>query len=411
LLAAQRLESLGRISSEITHDLNNLLVTILGNAELVMLDLPRDSGTRVYLEEIEVAAQSAAHLTRQLGSYAGRSNFDYEIAHVSRLVSDMTRSLRNSVNSSPTVVYEPGGQLQRGAWIYADIHKMREAILNVLVNAAESLHGPEGIVTVRTGLEWTSHTSLRTGYNADDLPEGHYVVIEISDDGSGIDAATIRRIFDPSYSTKHADRGLGLADALGIIRSHRGTIRVSSGSDRGTTVRILLPCASAMRPQLLKTRGAQPHLPEFGAIDESRCSNAASKRMDERDAILIVDRKPDEGRLTGTSLLSAGYRVCTASSRRRALALLRRRICEIRAVVLDLSLAEIARSGTFAAIRSIDPELPVIFCSSQDEGAFADLLSELDHVAVAHKPFEAGEFTRKLREASGETAAGIQDAG
>ena len=421
LLAAEQLERLGRISSDITHDLNDLLVTILGNAELVMLDLPDASDLRDCVSEIETAAQRAANLTRQLGTWADRSGFDLEIVHVSRLVSDMGRGLRSTVNWSPTVVYEPGDELQRGAWLYADIRKMRDAIperarqRGRIPERARGRHhrahrtrvGESGRIcetattptTCRRGI--TSSSRCATTVRASP-PE------------------TIQRIFDPAYSTKHPERGIGLAATLGVVRAHQGTIRVSSDAEKGTVVRILLPCASAMRPERLPMQSVRPapkrdrmrkvETPRELPRDVGRQSTLRSEPI-RRDTVLIVDPEPESGRVTSALLLRAGYRVCTASSRRRAIALLRRRRASICAVVLDLSLAEIAQSGTFAGIRGIAPDLPVIFCNAHAHAELQDRIAGLDHVAIANKPFEPGEFTRKLREARGDTRPEIQDAG
>ena len=401
LLAAQKFESLGRISSGIAHDFNNLLVTILGNTELALLDMPSDSPLRSYLEEVETAGQSAAGLTRQLGAYAGQTSYDFEVIHVSRLISDMSRPLRCTIDQNPTLAYEPGGQLEGAAWIAADIHQMRQAILNVIANAAESLDETGGIITIRTAIERMTRSTLRSEYLISDLPEGDYVCIEIQDNGSGINTESMQRIFDPFFSTKFAGRGLGLTAALGIIRGHRGTIRITSDSKSGTIVQILLPCVSAVRPPAGSPEVSQYQL-DF--VDDQNDS-PGSKQDRNRKTILILDSQRDTRKLVTAMLARAGYETHTATTAQRAIECLtdnRQAFC---AAVLGSGFSERGQRGTFWRLRGICPRLPVVFCSEDDDAGDGSYLSGLDFVAVAHKPFRLAELAKKIRHAQQERLA------
>lgn len=241
LVEAQKRESLSTLASGIAHNFNNLLATILGNAELALLELPADSPVRASIVPITTATQRAAALNRQMLMYAGRGNFLLQPLDANALVADISDLLGVSVARRVTLTTELAPQLPA---VVADAAQMRQALSHLIANAVEAIGDADGAITVTTGVDELDQATLATIYHAPDLPAGTYITLAVSDNGAGMDAATAARIFDPFFTTKFPGRGLGLAAVLGIVRGLRGAISVQSAPGRGTTMRMVFPVIS-----------------------------------------------------------------------------------------------------------------------------------------------------------------------
>ncbi len=241
LVEAQKRESLSTLANGIAHHFNNLLTTILGNAELALIELPQDSPARTSIVPITTAAQRAAALNHQMLMYTGRGNFLLQSLDANELVADISDLLGASVARRVTLTTELAPQLPA---IVADAAQMRQALAHLMTNAAEAIGDADGTISVTTSLRELDQATLSTIYHAPDLPAGIYVTLAVGDDGAGMDAATSARIFDPFFTTKFPGRGLGLAAVLGIVRGLHGAICVKSALGRGTTMRMVFPAIS-----------------------------------------------------------------------------------------------------------------------------------------------------------------------
>jgi PAS domain S-box-containing protein len=237
---AQKLESLGVLAGGIAHDFNNLLTGILGHASLALMDLPPDAPACHSLQQIELAARRAADLTRQLLAYSGKGRFLLAPVDLSMIIEETTALLRTVVSKKATLHFDFAPQLPT---VIADPAQIRQLVMNLLTNASEALGDGPGAITIRTGREFATRASLAAPHVPADIPEGEYIFLEVTDTGAGMDAPTLERIFDPFFTTKFTGRGLGLAAVLGIVRGHRGAIKVASEAGRGTTFKVLLPPA------------------------------------------------------------------------------------------------------------------------------------------------------------------------
>jgi signal transduction histidine kinase len=238
LLQTQKLESLGVLAGGIAHDFNNLLVGVVGNASLLLLDLPPGSPFRPTAEEIQQAGERAAELVRQLLAYAGKGKVVVERCNASRLVEETVVLLKSVISKKVALEYRLVEDLPE---IEADATQMRQIIMNLITNASESIGDDRGVIRISTGVVRADRRYLSKTCLSEDLPEGQYVSLEVADNGCGMDAETRKKIFDPFFSTKVTGRGLGLAAVLGIVRGHRGAIRVESQPRAGTKFCVLFP--------------------------------------------------------------------------------------------------------------------------------------------------------------------------
>lgn len=245
----QKLESLGVLAGGIAHDFNNLLVGIMGNASLAAESLAADHSVRNQLDEIVLAGQKAAHLTRQMLAYAGKGKFVMERLDLSTLIRDTERLLRSSILKHVDLRLDLKAGLP---CVEADAGQMQQLIMNLVINAAEAITDQQGgVVLVRTCLQRVEEKPVTmqftTQFTGQELTPGNYVTLEVHDSGVGMDEATQARIFEPFFTTKFVGRGLGLSAVSGIVRSHKGALHVTSSPGEGATFQVLLPAVSEAR--------------------------------------------------------------------------------------------------------------------------------------------------------------------
>jgi signal transduction histidine kinase len=224
----------------IIHNFNNLLVGILGNADLLLREISPESIARDSLEEIRKASLRASDLTSKMLAYSGKGQFVIESVDVNSLIENMTPQLKAATPENVNLRLDLSPAAGR---INADIARISQVITNLVTNAFEAIGSDGGGITIRTESVYADQAGLPRTYIGDDLPAGHYTVLEVLDDGCGMDAETQEKLFDPFFSTKFTGRGLGMPAVLGIVRGHRGAVTVTSQPGQGTTVRILLPHA------------------------------------------------------------------------------------------------------------------------------------------------------------------------
>jgi PAS domain S-box-containing protein len=227
----QRLESLGVLASGIAHDFNNLLAVVLGHAELLLAELGEDSEQAESLQQIATAARRGSSLTQQILAYADQGRLANEPIDLNALIRELAELVARTLPGSAPVSYSLANGLPL---VGGDAVQLQQLLMNLLTNAAEAIGEGEGQISVATEL-----TTLAGGEG--ELQPGRYVRLQIADTGPGMDEATLRRIFQPFFTTRFLGRGLGLAVAQGIVRGHRGGIQVQSAPGAGTKVTILLP--------------------------------------------------------------------------------------------------------------------------------------------------------------------------
>jgi signal transduction histidine kinase/ActR/RegA family two-component response regulator len=363
LLEVQRLESLGLLAGGIAHDFNNLLVGVLGHAELARRCVPEASEARALIDAIETAGRRAAELTRQLLAYSGKGRFVVESVDLSALLRESVELLGTAIARTATVEYQLASDLPL---VDADATQVRQVAMNLLTNASDALEGRPGTITVCTRVQAMA---------ADDLNPGSYVVLDVTDTGIGMDDATKRQVFEPFFSTKFHGRGLGMAAAQGIARSHGGTIRIASEPGRGTTCSFLLPASRAPREQ--RSPSVRPPAPP-----------------PRRATLLVVDDEPVVRSLTARLLEGEGFTVVVAENGAVALRQLAERP-DIEVVLLDLTMPVMSGEVALAQIRWRHPGVRVILTSGFNaESTAAVPLAD----GFLQKPYSSEELVALVRQ-------------
>ncbi len=366
LQQAQKLESLGLLAGSVAHDFNNLLMVILGNAALAHKDLPPDSLSHSHLDHIGTAAQRAASLCQQLLAYSGRGGFVIEHLGLKDVVEDITRILEVSIPKKIQLNLRYDPDLPR---ILADATQIRQVVMNLITNAAEAIGDGEGIITLSTFSRPMDRAAFKEYMSDPGLPEGPYVALKVADTGCGMDEKTVARVFEPFFTTKFTGRGLGMAVVLGIVRGHKGAIRINSEMKKGTTVTVLFPIA----PEGVQNIAPAPKAPP---------SPPAAREM----VLLVDDDKPVL--MTVAKLVEMlGHRTLTAESGRKALEIFKKQHGDISCVLLDLTMPDMDGGETLQEMKRIDPKARVVLTSGYSERDLKDRFKGQGVAGFLQKPY------------------------
>jgi len=377
LQETQKLESLGVLAGGIAHDFNNLLTGILGNASLARLELPPGHvGVREALDNLEQATERAADLCKQMLAYAGKGRFVVQPLSLSQLVRETTSLMEVSLGSKASL------QLDLAAGLPAfqgDATQVRQILMNLVLNASEALGAKGGVINVRTGAVQATHEYLEKVKFHDQAAEGRHVVVEVSDNGIGMDAATQARIFDPFFTTKFTGRGLGLAAVLGIVRGHNGAIQVYSEPGRGTTFKVFFPALD------------QPATPPSAVVQAVMTEKATG-------TILVVDDEETVRQVAEKILGNAGYKVVLAKDGGEGILAYRKAPSRFAAVLLDLTMPQMDGEETFRLLKAIRPDARVLLMSGFNEQDAINRFVGRGIAGFLPKPFTAEMLRAKLHE-------------
>ena len=376
LLEVQKLESLGILAGGVAHDFNNLLTAMMGHASLARLSLGPASPVVGNLNQIEQAAKLAAGLCQQLLAYAGRGRLDPRETDLSALVRDTGDLIRVSVGSHARLQFNLAPDLPA---IMADPDQLRQVLLNIVLNAAEAIGRQDGLIVVSTRLApidaaWLSEASI-----GQQLLPGDYPCLEITDNGPGMEADARARVFDPFFSTKGSGRGLGLAAALGIIRSHQGALNLWSQPGQGAHFALIFPPSGPRAPE--------PAPP------------VAGRHWRGSGAVLIVD---DEAAVRSTAaqmIAYFGFSVRQAESGQQALEILREPGARFDLVLLDLTMPGMDGFATFTAIRQLRPDQCIVVFSGYSALDAKQRFAGQNLNGFLQKPFSADSLREALSQA------------
>ncbi len=374
----QKLESLGVLAGGIAHDFNNLLTGIMGNTSVTLDAISTDHPMRGPLLDVLHASERLAHLTRQLLAYAGKGGFVIEPISLSELVREISALLQTSIPRNVQLRLELRDDLPT---VDADAGQLQQVIMNLVINGAEAVPADtNGTVLVTTKLQAIDDQYANSILAGAYVPPGLYVMLEVHDTGCGMDAQTEARIFDPFFTTKIMGRGLGLAAVQGIVKSHRGALKVYSTLGKGTTFRVLLPVGS-------KALAAQtPNMAVFH-------TEAADQ------VIMVVDDEELIRRTAKTMLERHGYTVVLAENGRDGVNLWRLLREKVALVVLDMNMPVMNGEEAFAEFRKLSPTLKVVLSSGYNQ---ADTLTRFSGKGLAgfvQKPYNSAALIQVIGKA------------
>jgi PAS domain S-box-containing protein len=372
----QKLESLGVLAGGVAHDFNNLLTGILGNASLALDRTPQQHPNRMLLEEVMLGAERAADLTRQLLAYAGKGRFVMRNIDLSGLVKEISGLIQSSIPKAVQLRLQLG---EPGPGILADPGQMQQIVMNLVINGAEAI-GPEGgTVVVRTCAQAVDEAYIASLSSAGELLKpGPHVMLEVSDNGCGMDEQTLRKVFDPFFTTKFAGRGLGLSAVLGIVRAHKGALKVYSQPGRGTTFKLLFPVFGDMPPL--------ENTPPAEAGELAGCGT-----------VLIVDDEELVRHTARHTLERYGYRTLVAENGQEAVETFQRER-NVSLVLLDLTMPIMGGEETLRQLKTINPGVRVLLSSGYNETEAVERFAGEGLAGFIQKPYTAAGLAECVKQ-------------
>jgi|GEM_PF-1976223 len=379
LRQAAKMEALGVLAGGVAHDFNNVLATILGNAELA-LDLLGE-GTdpdevQDLLREVITASQRAGDFCKQMLAYAGRGALRDKVIELGGLLPQLTSLVQAAVSKKCSLQYalDP-----RAIHVRGDENQLLQVVMNLITNAAEAIGEEAGSITVATATVSLDQAALERLAPEMELAAGDYAKITVSDTGCGMDAETMARIFDPFYTTKFTGRGLGLAAVQGIIRKHGGVIDIDSEVGKGTTFTVLLPTTT-------------------DAADGKRGKLSVARPGNGKRVLLADDEAPLRAVLS-RRLRREGFEVVEAQDGEEAVERFAEAPESFDCVMLDLSMPKRSGEEVFHELSARRADVPVILMSGYTEEEVVNRFAGSQLAGALQKPIGTVDLMACLRKA------------
>jgi PAS domain S-box-containing protein len=371
LQQAQKMDAVGRLAGGVAHDFNNLLTVIQGYGEVLQASLKGDAEKSESVVEIVKAAERAATLTRQLLAFSRQQVLEMHILDVGAVIADTEKMLKRLIGEDIEVVVVKPAALGR---VKANSGQIEQVVLNLAVNARDAMPGG-GRLTLELA---DADLDAPLAAAQDSIPPGRYVVLSVSDTGTGMDAETVGHIFEPFFTTKEKGKGtgLGLATVYGIVRQTGGYVAVETSPGAGTTFRIyLLRCAEQMTSEI------RPSVPSRHGTE----------------TVLLVEDEPAVRTLVRAVLERHGYAVLVAEDGEAGLDIITRDPRPIHVLLTDLVMPKMNGRELASRVAALRPSIKVVFMS----GYAADVVRSVDESGASGflaKPFSERALTAKLRE-------------
>jgi two-component system cell cycle sensor histidine kinase/response regulator CckA len=372
---AQKMEAVGHLAGGVAHDFNNILVPIIGYADLALSKLGPDSEIHAELSHIKKSAERAADLTRQILAFGRRQLLEMTPLDLGRVVGSLRPMIERLI---PETIRLTVAALDGPAMVVADRAQLEQIVMNLVINAADAM--PEGgSLSLTTGsavLDATAAARL-----APDTRPGPYVTLAVRDDGQGMDPGTREHIFEPFFTTKAVDKGtgLGLSTVFGIVKQHEGFIDVETAPDAGTTITV--------------------YLPQNDGTAEKPAEGAAARTEPQGDeTILVVEDEAVVRRLVCETLRRFGYQVLEADGPTHGLQVAAGYDGAIELLLSDVIMPEFNGRELFDQLVGDRPELRVLYMSGYSDTVIARHGVLGNGVNFLQKPFSIEDLARRVRE-------------
>lgn len=374
ILHAQRIDSIGNLAGGVAHDFNNILTSILGSTAIMKRKMRRNLQWFRFVEIIEMAAKRGAGLTRQLLTFARKTNTQFRPIIINDIIDETLHLFERSVDKTISVHKVVTDEI---SLINGDDGQIQQAILNLLINARDAM--PDGgTITVQCEC---GNVEQRDNGEPVEPGSNEYVNISITDTGIGMDRKTQQHIFEPFFTTKDQGRGtgLGLSVVYGVVNSHDGFITVQSEPGVGSRFALHFP--------LLRDR------------ERIKQSSKQSRLLRGSEKVLVVDDEEHVGQVIGGMLEDLGYRVTIVRSGQEALSLFRKKNSRFDAVVLDMNMPTMGGKEVFFKLKEINSDVRIIISTGYSNTSLGSsrLADSVD--GVLQKPYQLEELSHAMREA------------
>lgn len=374
LRQAQKMEAVGRLAGGVAHDFNNLLMVIKGHTELLMNELPPAERPSRKIAQIDRAADRAASLTRQLLAFSRMQVLQPRVISLNGIIEDLGKLLPRLIGEDIELVLRPAAGL---GTIRADASQMEQILMNLAVNSRDAMpNGGKLLIE-------TSNADLDRTYNASHpiVKPGRYVLLAVTDTGTGMDAETQAHIFEPFFTTKEPGKGtgLGLATVYGVVKQSGGFIWVYSEVGKGTSFKIYLP------------RVDQPE-------DKSGAPLVISEAPRGTETVLLAEDEQDVREVAREFLESGGYTVLEAHNGAEALQLAASHKAGIDLLVTDMVMPGMTGRELARRLQNAHAGLGVVYMSGYTEHSAAENFGRDTNIRLLTKPFSRGSILRAVRE-------------
>ncbi len=395
LFKTQKLESLGVLAGGIAHDFNNLMMGILGNAELAMMDLKKNldiSELREYLQDIKQGAKTAASVSKQMLTYSGKGYIECDEIHINELLQGIMGLLKVSISNKISLNLDLEENLPK---FIGDETQIKQVIINLVTNASDALKQKPGEIKIKTAkTTLSSEETNEFNYMFHEMGKNErkeFVCLEVIDNGMGMDERTIKKIFDPFFSTKFTGRGLGLASVLGILRRHNGAIKVNSTEGVGTCFEILFPS--------IHKKQHSSQLPRDKEMSKIYKNGKEKRKLLHNKTILIIDDDKNLLKVVKKMGEKLGAEVLVADRGKKGVELYETHLDKIDLIILDLTMPVMDGEQTLMALKKVNGGVSIILSSGYSKEKLGEtILNSSNLNGFLQKPYSLSEFKEALKE-------------
>ncbi len=377
---SQKMEIVGQLAGGIAHDFNNMLAVIIGHTEIIMNQISEGNPQRTDLEAIHKAASRSADLTRQLLAFARKQTVIPKVLELNTLVEEILPMLRRVIGEAISIIWKPASH---ASLVRVDPTQIDQILVNLCINSRDAI-ASQGTITLETrSIPFDQDKNFADRHPGSGAPDD-YLMLSVSDNGSGIDEMHLPHIFEPFFTTKKSGKGtgLGLAMVYGIVKQNEGYIDCESLLNRGTSFKIYLPRFNQKRHQ-------------------ERDSASVPAINTNGKTILVVDDDPAILNVCKIMLKDSGYRVIQADSPSKAVALAEEHSGSINLLLTDVVMPEMNGNELSALLTATNPELKTLFMSGYTSDAMSGNQTRNEQINILQKPFRIRTLTTMVQELLG----------